>query len=95
MNPAPARRRLYDIGMRQSAAWGLYVVAGTTAHQTCAAGPPAFPTRRRPLGRALSRAAAASPPPAAAPLRAGRRGKSPRPSTPPAPAAPRAKTSTP
>ncbi|KAI8476904.1 MAG: hypothetical protein J3K34DRAFT_455504 [Monoraphidium minutum] len=30
-------RRLYDIGMRQSAAWGLYVVAGTTAHQTCVA----------------------------------------------------------
>jgi ATP-binding cassette subfamily B (MDR/TAP) protein 9 len=25
-------RRLYDIGMRQSAAWGLYVVSGTAAH---------------------------------------------------------------
>ncbi|GBF91269.1 ABC transporter B family member, chloroplastic [Raphidocelis subcapitata] len=30
-------QRLYDIGMRQSAAWGLYVVSGTTAHQTCVA----------------------------------------------------------
>jgi ATP-binding cassette subfamily B (MDR/TAP) protein 9 len=24
--------KLYDVGMRQSAAWGLYLVAGTTAH---------------------------------------------------------------
>ncbi|KIZ04358.1 hypothetical protein MNEG_3599 [Monoraphidium neglectum] len=30
-------QRLYNIGMRQSAAWGLYVVAGTTAHQACVA----------------------------------------------------------
>lgn len=24
--------KLYDVGMRQSAAWGMYLVAGTTAH---------------------------------------------------------------
>ena len=34
---SPPPRRLYDIGMRQSAAWGLYVVSGTTAHQAAVA----------------------------------------------------------
>lgn len=28
---------LYDIGMRQSLAWGMYVVSGTTAHQAAIA----------------------------------------------------------
>jgi hypothetical protein len=29
--------KLYWVGMRQSAAWGLYLVAGTTAHHACLA----------------------------------------------------------
>jgi hypothetical protein len=32
---ARPRSKLYWVGMRQSAAWGLYLVAGTTAHHAC------------------------------------------------------------